>query len=67
MLVRFDAATRHLSLDPRDPAFYHDPYASYAAVLAQSPVAYWAELGCWCFFGYDEVNRLLLGFLEGLS
>jgi len=59
MLVRFDAATRHLSLDPRDPAFYHDPYASYAAVLAQSPVAYWAELGCWCFFGYDEVNRLL--------
>jgi len=57
--MRFDAATRHLSLDPRDPAFYHDPYASYAAVLSQSPVAYWAELGCWCFFGYDEVNRLL--------
>lgn len=59
MLLRFDAASRHLSLDPRDPAFYHDPYASYAAVLAQSPVAYWEELGCWCFFGYDEVNRLL--------
>lgn len=57
--MRFDAATRHLSLNPRDPAFYHDPYASYAAVLSQSPVAYWAELGCWCFFGYDEVNRLL--------
>jgi cytochrome P450 len=57
--MRFDVATRHLSLNPRDPAFYHDPYASYAAVLAQSPVAYWEELGCWCFFGYDEVNRLL--------
>jgi unspecific monooxygenase len=57
--MRFDAASRHLSLDPRDPAFYRDPSASYAAVLAQSPVAYWEELGCWCFFGYDEVNRLL--------
>lgn len=57
--MRFDAATRHLSLNPRDPAFYHDPYTSYAAVLSQSPVAYWAELGCWSFFGYDEVNRLL--------
>lgn len=57
--MRFDAATRRLSLNPRDPAFYHDPYARYAAVLAQSPVAFWEELGCWCFFGYDEVNRLL--------
>lgn len=59
MSVRFDTATRRLSLDPRDPAFYRDPYAAYATVLGQSPVAFWQELGCWCVFGYDEVNRLL--------
>lgn len=59
MPVRFDPVTRRLSLDPRDPAFFHDPYAAYATVLAQTPVAYWEELGCWCFFGLEEVNRLL--------
>ncbi len=59
MSVRFDPVTRRLSLDPRDPAFYHDPYAAYAAVLSHTPVAYWEELGCWCFFGFEEVNRLL--------
>jgi unspecific monooxygenase len=59
MSILFDVTTRRLSLDPRAPAFYHDPYAAYAAVLAQSPVAFWEELGCWCFFGFEEVNRLL--------
>jgi len=59
MALRFDPVTRRLSLDPRDPAFYADPYAAYAEILAQSPVAYWEELGLWCFFGHEEVNRLL--------
>lgn len=59
MEMRFDAATQRLSLDPRDPAFFRDPYAAYGAILAQSTVAYWEELGLWCFFGYEEVNRLL--------
>jgi unspecific monooxygenase len=59
MPMRFDTATRRLSLDPRDPAFYRDPYAAYATVLAQSPVAFWEEIGCWCFFSFEHVNRLL--------
>ncbi len=58
-MVRFDASTRRLSLDPRSAAFYSNPYAAYAEVLAQTPVAFWEELGMWCFFGYEEVNRLL--------
>jgi unspecific monooxygenase len=58
-MVRFDASTRRLSLDPRSSAFYSNPYAAYAEILAQTPVAFWEELGMWCFFGYEEVNRLL--------
>ena len=59
MPVRFDPVTRRLSLDPRDPAFFHDPYAAYATMLQHTSVAYWEELGCWCFFGFEDVNRLL--------
>lgn len=59
MTVRFDASTRRLSLDPRRAAFYGNPYAAYAEILSQTPVAFWEELGMWCFFGYEEVNRLL--------
>lgn len=56
---RLDIDSRRLSLDPRDPAFYANPYAAYEEILAHTPVVYWEEIGCWCFFGYDEVNRLL--------
>jgi cytochrome P450 len=57
--MRLDVTTRRLSLDPRDPAFYHDPYSVYDRLLAECPVAYWEELGLWCFFAFDDVNRLL--------
>lgn len=57
--MRLDVRARRLSLDPRSPAFYEDPYAAYARILAESPVVFWEELGLWCFFAYDDVNRLL--------
>ena len=57
--LTLDERTRRLSLDPRDPAFYANPFAAYARIHAAGPVWFWEQLGLWCFFGYDEVNRLL--------
>ncbi|MCE2900842.1 MAG: cytochrome P450 [Gemmatimonadaceae bacterium] len=57
--MRLDIAARRLSLDPRSPAFYHDPSVAYARILAESPVVFWEELGVWCFFAHDDVHRLL--------
>lgn len=58
-MLALDRVTRRLSLDPRSPAFYSDPYAAYARILAEAPVVFWEELGLWCFFGHADVNRLL--------
>jgi cytochrome P450 len=73
MLYRFDAgsadapplpaaidpATRRVSLDATDPAFYQDPYRTYEAIRAVAPVFFWEELGVWCLTGYEAVNGLL--------
>lgn len=59
LALTLDPVSRRLSLNPRDPAFYREPFAAYERILAQTPVAYWEELGLWCVFGYDEVNRVL--------
>ncbi|MBY0490390.1 MAG: cytochrome P450 [Gemmatimonadaceae bacterium] len=48
-----------MSLDPRDPRFYRDPYGAYARILAECPVVFWEEIGCWCFFGDRDVNAIL--------
>lgn len=55
----FDPLTRRLSLDARDPAFYRNPNAGYAAMHAHSPTFWWEEQGGWYFSGYDSVNALL--------
>lgn len=58
----YDHATQHLLLDPRDPAFFQNPYPSYAALHAASgddgPVVYWQDYGHWVFGGLDAVNAL---------
>ena len=33
--LSFDPATRHLSLDPHEPAFVQNPYAAYAWLHAE--------------------------------
>jgi unspecific monooxygenase len=55
----FDPSTRRLSLDARDPAFYHAPNAAYAAMHAASPIFWWEEQGHWYVTAYDQVNALL--------
>ncbi|KAA0698350.1 cytochrome P450 [Neorhizobium sp. P12A] len=57
--LSIDPATRHVSLDGRDPAFYSNPNAVYAALHAHCPTFYWEQQNQWYFTGYDHVNGLL--------
>lgn len=57
--LSIDPATRRVSLDARDPAFYSDPNRAYAALHANCPTFYWEQQKQWFFTGYDHVNALL--------
>jgi cytochrome P450 len=57
-ILRFDPATRRVSLDPADPAFFEDPYRAYAAIRNEAPVFFWEQLGLWCLTGYEDVNAV---------
>lgn len=57
--MRLDPASRRVSQDPRDPAFFADPYPTYDAIRAELPVFWWEEYGYWCFGRHAEVNALL--------
>jgi cytochrome P450 len=58
-VLRLDPATRHVSLNGNDPAFYGNPNAVYAALHAHCPTFYWQEQKIWTVTGYDHVNGLL--------
>lgn len=57
--LKIDAATRHVSLDARNPEFFGNPNAVYAALHKHCPTFYWEEQKQWFFTGYDHVNALL--------
>ena len=57
--MRFDPQSRRLSLDPRDPAFFADPYAAYARLHASPGPVFWEDYGFWCFPGHAAVSALL--------
>jgi len=59
MPPRIDAESRRVSLDPRDPAFYGDPYAAYREISATTPTFFWEEYGFWCFCRHADVSTLL--------
>ncbi len=54
-----DAARRRVRLDPRDPAFFNDPYPAYAAIRAEAPAFFWEDYGFWCFARHADVSALL--------
>jgi cytochrome P450 len=54
-----DPATRHASAQPREAAFYRDPYAFYDAIHAGAPTFFWENYGHWCFTRFKDVNGLL--------
>ncbi|RUM05530.1 cytochrome P450 [Rhizobium chutanense] len=57
--LSINPARRHVSLDARNPGFYSNPNAVYAALHAHCPTFYWGEQKQWFFTGYDHVNGLL--------
>ena len=57
--LTIDAARRRVSLDPRDPAFYGDPYAAYRAIRRAAPAFFWEQYGFWCFSDHADVAALL--------
>jgi unspecific monooxygenase len=59
MTVKIDRERRSVSLDPRDPAFFNDPYPAYHAILAATPAFFWEQYGFWCFAGHAQVSALL--------
>jgi cytochrome P450 len=54
-----DAVQRTGSADPRNRAFFQDPYRFYADLHAQAPTFRWDEYGHWCFTSFKDVNALL--------
>jgi cytochrome P450 len=54
-----DAKRRRVRLDPRDPAFFNDPYPAYAAIRAEAPVFFWEDYGFWCLAAHADVSGLL--------
>ncbi len=48
-----------VKLDPRDPAFYTNPYPYYDELRAKAPVFYWEEYDIWCLTRWHDVDALL--------
>ncbi len=56
---RIEPDGRSFHLSPSDPAFFADPYPTYAALHAQAPVAFWHEAGCLAVASHPLVERVL--------
>jgi cytochrome P450 len=50
---------RRVYLDPRNPAFYNDPYPAYRAIRETAPIFFWEQYGFWCFARHADVAALL--------
>ncbi|MHA6690540.1 cytochrome P450 [Devosia sp. A449] len=50
---------RRASAEPRDQAFYQNPYAFYDQLHASNPSFFWDQYGHWCFAGFKQVSALL--------
>ena len=53
-----DAQAARVRLDPRDPVFVQNPYATYEAIRAVCPAFYWEDLGFRCFAAHEDVTML---------
>ncbi|MGE0007072.1 MAG: cytochrome P450 [Parvibaculaceae bacterium] len=57
--MKIDRTSRSVSLDPRDPDFFNDPYPAYRELRATVPVFKWEQYGHWCFTRHADVAALL--------
>jgi cytochrome P450 len=58
-LVKIDRQKKLVTLDPRDPQFYQNPYPAYDAIRQAAPVFRWEDYGYWCFARHEDVSALL--------
>lgn len=59
MSMSFELIGDHLRLDPRDPAFYNDPYPYYERIRERTPAVYWEDFDVWAYVNHDDVSALL--------
>ena len=57
--MQINEQNRHVQLDIRDPAFYNDPYPTYAELQARCPVYFWEDYGLWTFTRHVDVTTIL--------
>jgi cytochrome P450 len=57
--IAIESERRVVSLDPRDPSFFNDPYPAYAEIHAVAPVFFWEQYGFCCFARHADVSALL--------
>ena len=57
--MKLDRQAKTLSLNPRDPSFYQDPYPTYQRLHVEAPVVYWQEFDRWCFLRQPDVSAIL--------
>lgn len=50
---------RQFSLDPKNPAFFDNPYHYYQQLHARGGPVFWEQYGLWCLTGFEAVNRCL--------
>lgn len=50
---------RSFRLHPRDPAFFANPYPTYAELHRRAPIAFWEEAGCLAVASYPAVQSIL--------
>lgn len=56
--LQIDLSSSKVSLNPRDPAFYQNPYPFYDQLREQAPIFYWEEFGFICFVRHEDVDAL---------
>ncbi len=56
--LKIDMKTKRVSLNPRDPIFYNNPYPFYDELREKAPIFYWEEFGFYCFVAHEDVDAL---------
>jgi cytochrome P450 len=57
--MQIDPQTHRVRLNPKDPAFFNNPYLYYNQLRAEAPVFYWEDFDLWCFTRHTDVEVIL--------
>jgi cytochrome P450 len=59
MNFHIDTTTYHVSINPKDPEFFNNPYPYYEKIREVTPVFFWEEFNTWCFLSHQFVDHIL--------